>query len=360
MISHERSRVRRRLVGGAAIHSSRPSWHGRGVGRWPPAALPTVPPGLPVQRVRPAPRAGPPTACAAGAIRAGILLALLERPMHGYEVMTWLGERSGGMWRPSPGSVYPTLQQLEDADIVRAAEVEGKRVFSLTDAGRATAEKLAKRVAPWDAVDDPMGDEVRLLHEAGWHLSAAVQQVAVAGDDEQIAARTRRARRRAQARVPAARRGRRVRRGRSPRGRSRGLELVAREQLDRVLHAHHPEVATPPRDAVVHRVPEQLLCAPRQRRRDRRRRRQDVVLLGPQPPEAVARGARRGAARRSCSTRPRGSCRRGRRPPSLPASPRTRSAPATAAPSHTARPAAASGRPTGGCRGRHASRRSHG
>ena len=82
--------------------------------------------------------------------------------MHGYEVMTGLGERSGGRWRPSPGSVYPTLQQLEDVDIVRAAEVEGKRVFSLTDAGRAAAEKLAKRGAPWEAMVDPMGDEARV------------------------------------------------------------------------------------------------------------------------------------------------------------------------------------------------------
>lgn len=123
-----------------------------------------------------------------GAIRAGILLVLAERPMHGYEVMSELAARSGGMWRPSPGSVYPTLQQLEDEDLVRAADVEGKRVFSLTDAGRAVAEKLAKVAAPWDAVVNPMGDDVRSLHESNWHLSAAVQQIAVAGTDEQIAA----------------------------------------------------------------------------------------------------------------------------------------------------------------------------
>ena len=56
--------------------------------------------------------------------------------MHGYQVIQELSERSAGMWRPSPGSVYPTLQLLEDEGLVRSDEVEGKRVFHLTDAGR--------------------------------------------------------------------------------------------------------------------------------------------------------------------------------------------------------------------------------
>ena len=80
-----------------------------------------------------------------GDIRAAILLVLADRPMHGYEVMTELAERSGGVWRPSPGSVYPTLQQLEDEDLVRSEEVDQKRVFRLTDAGRQESERVGAR-----------------------------------------------------------------------------------------------------------------------------------------------------------------------------------------------------------------------
>jgi DNA-binding PadR family transcriptional regulator len=75
-----------------------------------------------------------------GDVRSAILALLGEKPMHGYEMIQELEERSGGRWRPSAGSIYPTLQLLEDEGLVRAQEVEGKRVFDLTDAGR---ERLA-------------------------------------------------------------------------------------------------------------------------------------------------------------------------------------------------------------------------
>src|SRR5579875_885971 len=66
-----------------------------------------------------------------------VLLELLqERPMHGYEMMKALEEKSGGFYTPSPGSIYPTLQMLEDRGFVTSREVEGKRVYSITDAGR--------------------------------------------------------------------------------------------------------------------------------------------------------------------------------------------------------------------------------
>lgn len=122
-----------------------------------------------------------------GAIRAGILVVLAERPMHGYEVMTELGERSGGMWRPSPGSVYPTLQQLEDEDLVRADDADGKRVFTLTDAGRAEAAKVAERGAPWESLDEGVTAEQRALYKAALQTSVAASQVAQAGTSEQIA-----------------------------------------------------------------------------------------------------------------------------------------------------------------------------
>ena len=120
-----------------------------------------------------------------GDIRAAILLVLADRPMHGYEVMTELGERSRGVWRPSPGSVYPTLQQLEDEDLVRSEEVDQKRVFRLTDAGKAESERVAGRGAPWASVSDGLSDEQRSLHHALGQLAAAVAQVAQAGTDEQ-------------------------------------------------------------------------------------------------------------------------------------------------------------------------------
>ena len=75
-----------------------------------------------------------------GDIRAAILVLLAEQPMHGYQIIQELAERTGGVWQPSPGSVYPTLQQLADEDLVREASSEsGKRVYELTDAGLPTA-----------------------------------------------------------------------------------------------------------------------------------------------------------------------------------------------------------------------------
>ena len=74
-----------------------------------------------------------------GDIRRALLAALGDGPGHGYELINRLEERSGGVWRPSPGSVYPTLQMLEDEGLVRSEEREGKRVYELTEAGRTEA-----------------------------------------------------------------------------------------------------------------------------------------------------------------------------------------------------------------------------
>jgi len=74
-----------------------------------------------------------------GDTRRALLAALLDGPGHGYELMGRLEARSGGMWRPSPGSVYPTLQLLEDEGLVHAEERDGTRVYDLTDAGREKA-----------------------------------------------------------------------------------------------------------------------------------------------------------------------------------------------------------------------------
>ena len=80
-----------------------------------------------------------------GALRAAILSLLAEQPMHGYQVMQELEARSGGRWRPSAGSVYPTLQQLEDEQLVSVDEIDGRRTFQLTDAGRSAAATTPSR-----------------------------------------------------------------------------------------------------------------------------------------------------------------------------------------------------------------------
>jgi DNA-binding PadR family transcriptional regulator len=74
-----------------------------------------------------------------GEIRPLILAVLATKPMHGYEVIQALETRSGGRWRPSAGSVYPTLQQLSDEGLLTSADVDGRRVYTLTDQGRAAA-----------------------------------------------------------------------------------------------------------------------------------------------------------------------------------------------------------------------------
>ncbi len=119
-----------------------------------------------------------------GDIRAAILALLAEQPMHGYQIIQELTERTGGMWRPSPGSVYPTLQQLEDEDLVReTASESGKRVYELTDAGR---EQAAASPAPWSAVAGESEDALVALHELAHQVIAATRQVAHAGTAAQL------------------------------------------------------------------------------------------------------------------------------------------------------------------------------
>jgi DNA-binding PadR family transcriptional regulator len=123
-----------------------------------------------------------------GDVRAAIITLLGEQPMHGYQIITELTERSGGVWRPSPGSVYPTLQQLEDEGLVRADEADGRRVFQLTDDGRAAAERLVAtgQQAPWQAMANDADAGVTRLHESARQVAAALMQVASAGSDAQI------------------------------------------------------------------------------------------------------------------------------------------------------------------------------
>jgi DNA-binding PadR family transcriptional regulator len=112
-----------------------------------------------------------------GDVRAAILAVLAERPMHGYQVMQELRERSGGAWAPSAGSVYPTLQQLEDEGLVRSEEQEGRRVFTLTDQGGIDAAKAQQAGAPWEIGRDQAASEIRALAMQVGQAAMQVYQV---------------------------------------------------------------------------------------------------------------------------------------------------------------------------------------
>ena len=118
-----------------------------------------------------------------GDVRAAIIALLAERPMHGYQVIQELESRTGGAWRVSPGSVYPTLQMLEEEGLIAGEEIDAKRVYSLTDAGRAQVETGR---APWDEVADGGDDTLHGLRDAAFKLAAAAMQVARAGSKEQV------------------------------------------------------------------------------------------------------------------------------------------------------------------------------
>jgi DNA-binding PadR family transcriptional regulator len=90
-----------------------------------------------------------------GDVRAAILDVLATEPMNGYQIIQQIAERSGGAWKPSPGSVYPTVQQLEDEGLVEGAASEGRRLLTLTEAGRAYVEEHPDELAAtWRAFDD--------------------------------------------------------------------------------------------------------------------------------------------------------------------------------------------------------------
>jgi DNA-binding PadR family transcriptional regulator len=123
-------------------------------------------------------------------VRSAVLALLAEQPMHGYQIIQEIGRRSGGNWRPSPGSVYPTLQQLEDEGLVRAEERDGRRVYRLTDEGQAQVadraeefEDLWQGVAPEREEGDPeLGELVFGVASAFVHVmrTGSARQVAQA------------------------------------------------------------------------------------------------------------------------------------------------------------------------------------
>ena len=119
-----------------------------------------------------------------GDVRAAILRLLAESSMHGYQIIHEIETRSGGAWKPSPGSVYPTLQLLADEGLIASKEAAGKRTFSLTDAGRAVAEADASKPAPWMTGSDRETGPRSSLAMAGVSLARAAAEVARRSKDD--------------------------------------------------------------------------------------------------------------------------------------------------------------------------------
>jgi DNA-binding PadR family transcriptional regulator len=122
-----------------------------------------------------------------GDVRAAVLALLAEEPQHGYAVNGQLAERSGGLWRPSPGSIYPVLAQLEQEGLVTSDATEGRKVFRLTDAGVAyVAEHGDELREPWTPAQTRHRDRAVVLFEAVHALGSAAKEVARNGSDAQV------------------------------------------------------------------------------------------------------------------------------------------------------------------------------
>ncbi len=166
-----------------------PAGHRR---RRPPFGPGFGPPFGPGMRGFPGPRGRRGRRTSRGDIRAAVLALVAEQPRHGYEIIQEIAERTGGAWRPSPGSVYPTLSQLEDEGLVRVEQAEGRRVVHLTEEGtRYVDEHRDELDAVWASVGRDADDETpwQLWEQLG-QLHAAAQQVMAAGTPEQIATAT--------------------------------------------------------------------------------------------------------------------------------------------------------------------------
>jgi len=123
-----------------------------------------------------------------GDVRAAALALLAEEPMNGYQIIGEISERSEGVWRPSPGSVYPALQQLEDEALIRAEAGDGgRRAYVLTDEGREYVAAHPDEVrAPWDIVAGTVGGAAIEMRSLIGQVAMAAFQVVSAGTDAQV------------------------------------------------------------------------------------------------------------------------------------------------------------------------------
>jgi DNA-binding PadR family transcriptional regulator len=136
---------------------------------------------------------GPPSApvpkAGRGDVRAAILALLRESPRNGYQIMSEIDERSAGAWRPSPGAVYPALSQLADEGLITDEKSGGKRMFSLTDAGReyvAANPEMAR--GAWESAQQQEAWQLPGLFAEAARLGSGIVQLAHAGTPEQVRA----------------------------------------------------------------------------------------------------------------------------------------------------------------------------
>ncbi len=122
-----------------------------------------------------------------GDIRTAALLLLAEEPRNGYQIMQEVEDRSDGVWRPSPGSVYPALQQLEDEGLIRSEEIDGRKLFRLTDAGEAQLKDRGEDVAaPWEQMSGDLSDQAHELGKLMREVAFAFAQVMRTGSEAQM------------------------------------------------------------------------------------------------------------------------------------------------------------------------------
>jgi DNA-binding PadR family transcriptional regulator len=124
-----------------------------------------------------------------GDVRAAILALLAEEPRNGYQLIQEIERLSGGEWRPSPGAIYPALQQLADEGLIEGEEDEGgRKTFRLTTEGRAyVTEHEDEMNAPWEAMTSDVRDDVRDLFGTAARTGAALMQIVQTGTESQVA-----------------------------------------------------------------------------------------------------------------------------------------------------------------------------
>lgn len=120
-----------------------------------------------------------------GEVRTAVLALLAEQPMHGYQMIQEIEQRTLGQWKPSAGSIYPTLQMLTDDGLIQSDASNGRKTYSLTEEGTAEAIDAAAS-APWVDAERRGHPAFRLLPKAGIRLAQVIAQVGQGGTAEQI------------------------------------------------------------------------------------------------------------------------------------------------------------------------------
>jgi DNA-binding PadR family transcriptional regulator len=179
--AHELARFWRAMTG---AHGGTPRGRGRhrerGYGRGWGGGFPFGPPGEGPF--------GPGRKARRGDIRTAALLLLAEEPRNGYQIMQEVEQRSEGVWRPSPGSVYPALAQLEDEGLIRSEEIDGRKLFAITDQGRASlAKRGGEAPAPWEQMSGDISDDAFEIRHLIRDVAYAFAQLMRTGSDAQIA-----------------------------------------------------------------------------------------------------------------------------------------------------------------------------